>query len=194
MNDLMSRMIVDGEDREVWAAARVGGIGGSNAAMFSKVESWPLYLKAILGESFVGNAYTRHGNDREERMLRAFRFPTNRALFRSVDNPRHISTPDGILFGGMGGITIAEAKTSSKPLWKVPPNYQRQCQWNMYVIGAERCLFMWEEHLDFRPLSMEPESVWIERDDAAIEKLVTIADLVLHGMDEAAQFRKELGQ
>ncbi len=74
----------------------------------------------------------------------------------------------------------------------MPLGYLRQIAWEQYVMEAQQTLLVWEHHEGFAPVSMDPASVIIDRDDAMIDKLVTIASLVLEGMDAAAQFRKEL--
>ncbi|KDA06183.1 hypothetical protein DC31_12950 [Microbacterium sp. CH12i] len=43
------------------------------------------------------------------------------------------------------------------------------------MLGAERTLFVWEEHDNFRPIHDEPRCVWIDRDDREIGQLVGLA-------------------
>ncbi len=192
MSTYLDRVLADSRDRPAWLKARVGKIGGSDAARFSKPESAPLYLKGKLDEGFEGNAYTQHGNNREARMLRMFNLEQNTLLFHAETNPLHVSTPDAVKVSSRGDLILGEAKTTSKPFAKIPPAYFRQCQWNMHVMGADRLLFVWEEHRNFQPVDAEPRSWWVIRDDAAIQKLITIADLVLDGLAEAHRFRTEL--
>lgn len=189
----LERMIVDGTDEEAWKLARVGTIGGSKAAMFAKIESAHLYLKAILAEQFQGNSYTRHGNDREKAILALYGIQQNRALFHAEGNPLHTATPDGLAHGG-GEFALVQVKTSTKPMpAKFPPAYLRQCWWEQYVMGTETTLLIWEQHDgQFAPLNMEPESRPIYRDDNEISTLVEIANIVLDGMHAAEAFRKEL--
>ena len=59
-------------------------------------------------------------------------------------------------------------------------------------MGTDRTLFIWEAHRDGQPVGMEPDSVWFYRDDNEIHKLITIADIVLEGMDAAAEFEREM--
>lgn len=194
-HELLGRAVADSRDRPAWLATRPGRIGGSDAAGFSKIESVPSYVRAKLSQEFRGNAYTRHGNDREARMLRAYHLEQNTLMFRSKDDPRHVATPDGVLVSGYDGrIIIAECKTTSKPLRKVPLGYLRQCLWNMYVIGASECLFIWELHQGFVALEAEPESILIRLDEHAeeLQQIITIADAVLDGLAAAETFRKEL--
>lgn len=194
MNHL-DRMLVDGTNRDEWLAARVGKIGGSDAASFSKIESAHLYIRSKLYSPFNGNAYTAHGNDRERAMLAAYGIQQNRALFRSELNERHVCTPDGVILGADGAIALAQCKTSNSPMPRtIPRAYLRQMWWEQYVMGADRTLLIWEHHEGFSPVDMEPESRVITRDDDEIERLVTIANIVLGGMDAAERFRNELGE
>ena len=194
MTAIYDRVLADARDRPAWLKKREGRVGASDAASFSKEESFPLYMKAKLDDSFKGNAYTEHGNDRERAILRAYNLEQNTLLFHAPENDRHVATPDAIKIGADGEIILAQVKTTSKPILKISPAYSRQMWWEQYVMGATRTLFIWEHHEGFAPLEMEPESQWFERDDAQIEKLIRIANRVLVGLDEAAQFRKELQQ
>ena len=47
------------------------------------------------------------------------------------------------------------------------------------MLGAERTLIVWEQHVDFVPISSEPECKWIERDDNEIHVLVGLANKLL---------------
>lgn len=182
------RALADSTDRETWLTARQGKIGASDAAGFAKLESAEGYARAKLKSgTFAGNAYTEHGNARERFILSQIGIPHNTVLFHAADNPRHVATPDGIREFS-GGLLLAEAKTTNKPFAKIPPAYLRQIFWAQYVLGAEKTVFAWEVHVGFIPTDMAPRSVIVERDDAAIKKLVQIADAVLDHLDDAAQF------
>jgi YqaJ-like viral recombinase domain len=192
MYPFLARGLADSRDRVAWAKARSGRIGASDAAGFSKIESAHLYLRSKLFNPFNGNGYTAHGNDREPHILRAYNVEQNFTLFASAGNDRHVATPDGYKLGSDGTFILVQAKTTLKDLSKIPPTYQRQMWWEQYVTGAERTLFVWETHENGVPVSMEPSSQWFYRDDSKIETLITIADLVLAGMDAAAEFEKEM--
>lgn len=194
--DIMSRVLADARDRPAWLEARMGKIGGSDAASFAKYESAPLYLRAKLHSPFRGNVYTVHGNNREAEILRHYGIPQNTLLFHHPEHPRHVATPDGIVVDtARDRITLAQVKTSEKPIPpadKIPPAYRRQMWWEQWVMGAERTLLVWERHNGFRPVDMEPDAVWFDRDDDEIAKLVRIADYVLEGMDAAEAFAMEM--
>ena len=44
------------------------------------------------------------------------------------------------------------------------------------MLGAERTLFVWEQHENFVPVSDTPKHIWIERDERAIRDLVYLAN------------------
>jgi hypothetical protein len=189
---LLERVVADSADRPAWRKTRERGLGASDAAKWAKVESWPLYLKAKLSDHFEGNDYTRHGNAREPVILRQYRIEQNTLMFRSASNPRFFATPDGVALDAAGKTMLAEAKTVNREMGKTPATYYRQMQWAMFVCDAERDLFVFEEHVRFQPAAMEPQSRWIYRDEACIRQLVTIAELILEGLDSAEQFRSTL--
>ncbi len=190
----LGRGVADIRDRVGWAKVRSRGIGASDAAKYSKEESALLYAKTKLYNPFQGNGYTQHGNEREPFMLRAYNIRQNHIMFRSEHNPRHLATPDGIILGGNGEIVLAQCKTTSKQFRTIPLAYKRQCWWEQYVMGAERTLFIWEVHENYRPLGLEPESEWIYRDDTEIDKMILISDLVLAALDAGDSFIAELEQ
>ncbi len=101
------------------------------------------------------------------------------ALFRAEVEHRHLATPDGIAVDAEGRVKLAEIKTTNKAFRGIPRTYLRQIWWQQHVLGAERTLFVWEEHVDFSPIHDEPRCVWIDRDDREIAKLVGLAtDLI----------------
>ena len=101
------------------------------------------------------------------------------ALFRAEVEHRHLATPDGIAVDADGRVKLAEIKTTNKAFRGIPRTYLRQIWWQQHVLGAERTLFVWEEHVDFAPIHDEPRCVWIDRDDREIAKLVGLAtDLI----------------
>lgn len=192
MNDYESRVVADIRDRIGWAKVRSRGIGASDAAKFSKVESAHLYARDKLYSPFDGNGYTAHGHEREPLMLAAFHTPQNFAMFRAASNPRHLATPDGIKVGGDGSIVLVQCKTTVKPFRTIPRAYLRQVWWEQYVLGAEQTMFVWEVHEGFRPVAAEPESRLIDRDDEEIARMVTIADAVLGILDRGDAARNEM--
>ena len=100
-------------------------------------------------------------------------------LMRHHDNWHHLATPDGVT---LGHDAIAEIKTTGKD-WnpeRIPVQYRRQVQWQLYVTGAEFCYFAWllREERDgaFMPAWFDPKVIRIERDGGMISELVTVAN------------------
>jgi hypothetical protein len=179
--EFLNRVVADSLDRPAWLAARVGKIGASNAAGYALIESAPVYLRSLLKKGWQGNAYADHGHSREPHILRAFGVDQNTLMFASATNPLHVATPDGYKVSPTGDVVLVQVKTTSKPITKLSPGYYRQCLWEQYVCDTDRTLFAWEEHRDFRPVRLDPESMIVYRNESEIRKLITIANIVLDG-------------
>lgn len=182
--ECLSRVVADQTDRIGWLRARAQGVTATDVAKLSTPASVLAAAMAKLhGSGFHGNAFTEYGKVREpiiaEWMLTNYRIHSSSQLFRSADDPRHLATPDGLGAGDDGGLVLAEIKTTVKPFRSIPRHYLRQIWWQQYVLGAERTLFVWEEHRDFVPVHDEPACRWVERDDAEIGKLVGLANRLL---------------
>jgi hypothetical protein len=166
------RMLADGTDKGEWMRVRSTGITATDVARLSSPSAIPQAAREkLFGSSFTGNAYTRHGQEREPIIAawvcEKFGIESNQGLFHAEADRRHLATPDGI--GELdAGLALAEIKTSGKPLDEIPANYMRQIHWQQYVLGAERTLFVWEQHQDFVPMGSEPRFTWIERDEESI--------------------------
>lgn len=100
-------------------------------------------------------------------------------LIRHPNYPHHMATPDGI---SLDHEVISEVKTTGKD-WdpdKIPIQYRRQVQWQLYVTGARECVFAWmlREERDgaFLPAWFDPKVIRIPRDEEMIAELVMVAD------------------
>ncbi|WP_293694543.1 YqaJ viral recombinase family protein [uncultured Agrococcus sp.] len=184
----LQRILARSSDRVSWLRHRAMGVTATDAARLSSPKALQsvAWEKRTGGNGFSGNRYTDHGKEREPHIAKwvAERFPleSSDALFHSTRERRHLATPDGL---SVDGLTLCEIKTTSKPLRKPPANYLRQIWWQQYVLGAERTLFVWEQHRDFAPLG-EPQYLWIDRNDSEIEVLVQRANLLLQAMGTSA--------
>jgi predicted phage-related endonuclease len=179
-SDYLSRMVVDGTNRQEWLAARARGITATDVAKITDRSSMMVVAtKKIMGSPFMGNKYTQHGVDREPVIAawvaEKFGIESSSALFHAETEKRHLATPDGVSVVD-GTVLCAEIKTTKNDWDEIPADYLRQVQWQQYVLGAERTLFAWEPHENFVPKYDEPKFVWIERDEAEIERLVNIAN------------------
>lgn len=164
-----------------------------------------------------------HGNLREpiiaEWIKSKFGIEPCESVYSHGDNPRHLASPDGItidpfsgtLVVGTNEAVIAEIKTSKHDM--IPgdlddegclkavkvgspfdrANYYTQMQWQMYVMNATRCLFVWEQRgEEIDPvtgtffLAGNIQWAWIKRDDALIKRLVEdVAPRALEEIDAA---------
>ncbi|QBR74806.1 YqaJ viral recombinase family protein [Microbacterium sediminis] len=179
--ELQARIVADSRDRVGWLRARAAGITATDVAQLTSEASILRAADAKLGHGsrFGGNAYTDHGRRREPEIAAwvaaTHGIHPSTALFHAEIEKRHLATPDGIAEDAAGRITLAEIKTTNKSWRTIPRTYLRQVWWQQHVLGAERTLFAWEEHRDFSPLHDEPKCVWIDRDDAEINRLVRLA-------------------
>ena len=180
-SELQERIIADSRDRVAWLRARARGITATDVAGLSGDNSIIRAAEAKLGGGarFGGNAFTDHGRRREPELAAwvaaTHGIQPSSALFRAEVEHRHLATPDGVVQDAGGRILLAEIKTTNKNWRTIPRTYMRQVWWQQHVLGAERTLFVWEEHDNFQPIHDEPRCVWIDRDDREIGQLVTLA-------------------
>ena len=191
----LSRIVADSTDRIAWLRARSQGITATDAAKLATAKSVQnaAYDKTH-GSSFSGNTFTDHGRAREPEIaawvLRNHGIEPSTNLFHAAGQTRHLATPDGVGHSADGALQLAEIKTTSKPWRSIPRSYLRQVWWQQYVLGAERTLLVWEQHLDFVPVSAEPEFRWIERDEDQIAILVGFANDLIGILNRQANARQ----
>ncbi|GAA1449357.1 hypothetical protein GCM10009617_37950 [Leifsonia poae] len=175
------RLVARSSDRIAWLRARSRGITATDVAKLStpkSVES-AAYDK-LNGTGFGGNVFTQYGRAREPEIASwvaaTHGIQPSDALYHAEADRRHLATPDGLTVRAGGTIELAEIKTTNKAFRSIPRNYLRQIWWQQYVLGAERTLFVWEQHSGFVPVHEEPQCLWVDRDDAEISKLVSLAE------------------
>jgi hypothetical protein len=180
----LGRVVARSSDRVAWLRARSRGITATDVAKLSTPRSVrsAAYDK-LHGTGFGGNVYTQHGRDREPQIASwvaaTHGIHPSDALFHAERDRRHLATPDGLALRATGSLELAEIKTTNKEFRSIPRSYLRQIWWQQYVLGAERTLFVWEQHVNFIPVHEEPQCQWVDRDDAEIAKLVALAaDLI----------------
>jgi hypothetical protein len=179
----VKRIVADATDRVGWLRARSRGITATDVAKLSTPASVraAAYHK-LHGPGFTGIAYTEHGKAREPEIAawvqNEYGILPSTALFRAATDARHLATPDGVAMRTGGTLELAEIKTTNKGWRSIPRHYLRQVWWQQYVLGAERTLFVWEQHTDFVP-NGEPECRWVDRDENEIAMLVSLADQLL---------------
>lgn len=178
------RAVADSTNRVAWLRARSQGATATDAARFTSDRAVrSAAFDKVHGTGFGGNAYTEYGREREPAIAswvqRSHGIRPSTTLFHAEANRRHLATPDGLAVRDGGRLELAEIKTTNKAFRSVPRSYLRQVWWQQYVLGAERTLFVWEQHRDFVPMEAEPRCCWIDRDENEIAVLVGLADRFL---------------
>ncbi len=181
------RIVADSSDRVTWLRERSRGVTATDAARLASARSIEAAAADKLhGSRFTGNAFTDHGRARETHIaawvLSEHGIPSNRSLFHAPTERRHLATPDGVACDKSGRLQLAEIKTTTKSWRTIPRGYLRQVWWQQYVLGAERTLVVWEIHRDFVPVAADPHYRWVDRDDAEIARLVSLADELLRAI------------
>lgn len=175
----LQRVVTDGSNRLEWMRARSRGITATDVAKLSTPHSIHTAASQKLhGSTFTGNAYTRHGTEREPEIaswvLAEYGIAPSQALFHAELDRRHLATPDGLVEREDGRLELAEIKTTNKSWRSIPRHYLRQIWWQQHVLGAERTLMVWEQHENFVPIG-DPKCQWVDRDENEIAKLVALA-------------------
>ena len=181
----IERFIVSSQTKDLWLEARNRGV---TATQVSKA-STPAGMKEVLAQienptPVEPNGFMDWGTQREAYIAHVVKerygiLPNDWLLCADgAGNEWQMATPDGL---SLDHTIIGEYKTSGKSLEKVPANYMRQVQWQLYVTGAERALFAYELRLEgpegFVP-GFDVECQWIDRDEKMIADLIKVAEEV----------------
>jgi hypothetical protein len=181
----IERFIVSSQTKDLWLAARDRGVTATQVAKAST----PAGMKEVLAQienptPVEPNGFMDWGVEREAYIAHVVKerygiLPNDWLLCADgAGNEWQMATPDGL---SLDHTIIGEYKTSGKSLEKVPANYMRQVQWQLYVTGAERALFAYELRLEgpegFVP-GFDVECQWIERDEKIISDLIKVAEEV----------------
>lgn len=186
--DHRARVVAQSTDRVAWLRARSRGVTATDAARLSSERAvQAVAWEKLNGTAFGGNAYTDHGRAREPEIARWVHanhgIAPSTALYHAHGEPLHLATPDGVALEG-NGVCLSEIKTTSSTWRSIPRSYLRQVWWQQYVLGAERTLVVWEQHVDFVPVGPEPQCRWVDRDDNEIHILVGRANRLLQLLRE----------
>jgi len=181
--DHRTRVVAASTDRVAWLRARSRGVTATDVARLSSHRAVQAVAhEKINGTSFGGNAYTDHGRAREPEIarwvMREYGIRPSNTLFHAHGEALHLATPDGV-DDRTSSVVLSEIKTTSSAWKSIPRSYLRQIWWQQYVLGAERTLLVWEQHVDFVPVAPVPRFEWIERDDNEIHILVGLANDLL---------------
>ena len=181
----IERFIVSSQTKDLWLAARDKGVTATQVAKASTPAGMKEVLAQIENPTLVEpNAFMDWGVEREPYIAHVVKerfgiLPNDWLICADgLSNEWQKATPDGL---SLDHSVIGEYKTSGKSLDKVPANYMRQVQWQLYVTGAVKCLFAYELRLEgpegFVP-GFDVECQWIERDDKMISELIVTAQKV----------------
>lgn len=208
---LLARAIVsEQEDRPAWLAARAVGVTATE--MKKLMMGGPGTVATLVREKIEGDfpdlAHVPRiawGRAREEFIAAwiegKFGITASAHLFYSEAHARFMATPDGIGEDFDGCLVNSEIKTGKYGLDPEDPTsyfwesgYYYQVQWALFVTGASKCLFAWEQHDDdfsgwpntgpAIPLG-EPEFRWIVRDEVLISEMIDRAKAFLEALDDA---------
>ena len=176
---------------EDWLAERQLGVTATAVAEAATPSGFESLVRSWSEPPFQGNGFTDFGSWAERYVMQAARCEgilPNDWLIRG-EVPWHLGTPDGL---SPDHTLIGEAKTG-RVMPKSPPRKHRdQCQWNMWVTGAERCLYLFQQRAvasdgSFYLVGLEPAAWWIDRDEKRIRELVEVADRVMEAKRGAVQ-------
>lgn len=200
------------ENRDAWLAERRSGITATEVRDLWLGKITPKQLAELkLGrrkDTFNGNAYTAWGKEREpviaEQLRVEFDLQPESRVWHAAEDPRHLASPDGMGLG-FEGLELSEIKTSGNDKSLYSPHfdeagYLAQMVWQMYVMGAWRCLFAFEYRLGtpggFYPGQLvtwyvkdgERVTAWVYLDEyrELLSKLIWIAEEFLALLDEMA--------
>lgn len=191
-----ARQFVASKDlnEQQWLTARQGSITATLIAKASTRAGFDEALAQIIEPPppIDDNAYMEFGRRMEPELALwlkdEYGVMPNSWLIAHRDRRDHLATPDGLHFGSP---IIAEIKTTGKD-WEsyrqVPIQYRRQVQWQLYVTGAEHCVFAWmlrAEH-DGRmiPAWIEPRHLVVDRDDKYITELLATAEQLIERKEQ----------
>lgn len=175
---------------EEWHEIRKSGVSATAVAKACTPSGFAEAVREIWqgSEPIPDNEFMRFGREQEPNILAdlqemGYDIEPNDWLIAAdgYTNRWQFATPDGL---STDHRTIAEVKTTGKDWgdWsKVPIQYRRQVQWQLYVTGAETCLFAWQLRAAdgaglFVPGWLEPKVLIVPRDEELIAELVRVSE------------------
>ena len=197
----VERFIVSSQTKDLWLAARDRGVTATQVAKAST----PAGLKEVLAQienptPVEPNAFMSWGTEREPYIAHVVKerygvLPNDWLIAADgAGNEWMMATPDGL---SLDHSMIGEYKTSGKPLDVIPLNYLRQIQWQLFVTGAEQCVFAYELRMEgpegFVP-GFDVECQVVERNEDMISGLIKTAQKVQEHAVYWEQAQREKGK
>ena len=197
----VERFIVSSQTKDLWLAARDRGVTATQVAKAST----PAGLKEVLAQienptPVEPNAFMSWGTEREPYIAHVVKerygvLPNDWLIAADgAGNEWMMATPDGL---SLDHSMIGEYKTSGKPLDVIPLNYLRQIQWQLFVTGAEQCVFAYELRMEgpegFVP-GFDVECQVVERNEDMISGLIETAQKVQEHAVYWEQAQREKGK
>lgn len=174
-------------DEDFWREIRSGGVTATEVAKASTEAGWRDVLEIRNGTQVIeDNAYMQFGRDQEPKIAMwvkdEFGIMPNDWVIAHESNPAFMATPDGL---SLNHKAISEIKTSGKDFENttIPIQYRRQMQWQLFVTGADYCVFVWMLRVEqdglFVPGWFQPKFVIVEPNQEQIDKLKITAKKLL---------------
>jgi len=170
-------------DFDDWVAERKFGITATEVAKASTPKGFEDVVNGYFEPSEIpDNPYMEFGRKAEgpiSMWLKSAQDVMPNEWLIAADNPRHLATPDGL---SLDHRVISEIKTTGRDFGdKIPIQYRRQIQWQIYVTGAEFCWLAWMLRVEtregsFQPGWIEPKVTKVMPSKDTIEDLVAVAD------------------
>ena len=197
----VERFIVSSQTKDLWLAARDRGVTATQVAKASTPAGMKEVLANIENPTPVeSNAFMQWGTEREPYIAHVVKerfgvLPNDWLIAADgAGNEWMMATPDGL---SLDHSMIGEYKTSGKPLDVIPLNYLRQIQWQLFVTGAEQCVFAYELRMEgpegFVP-GFDVECQVVERNEDMISGLIKTAQKVQEHAVYWEQAQREKGK
>ncbi len=176
------RFLVPSRERDKWLEVRQTGVTATAVAKAVTPAGFQEVIDQIRRPGEIpDNDYMRFGREQEGPIIEKLQTvvdiePNDWLIARDAGEKKWMmATPDGL---SKDHQVIAEVKTTGRDwgTWaKVPGNYHRQVQWQLFVTGAQACVFAWMLRVnksgEMIPGWPGPKFVEVERDEALIERL-----------------------
>jgi hypothetical protein len=180
-----SRFLVQSADYDEWIRVRATGVTATMVGKAGDSKGFDEVLAQIADPTPIpDNAYMAFGREQEPhiitRLTERFDIEGNDWLIASNEANWMMATPDGL---SPDHSRIVEVKTTGRDWGSydfVPLSYKRQVQWQLFVTGAEECVFAWMLRVKspgggFAPAWVGPKYVTVKRQQRMIDDCIATA-------------------